>query len=146
MTGYGGDDCTNELSSDLINISISRSENSMNFVSACLNVDPNKRPTTEELAKYSLFCHDNFNVWFLQDLQQKLQEEFISNPLLKTRKTVPSASKIKSAAEEILSKRNNEKTSVVIRTFNFRINHLLISSQLRIFVKFQFNELHCTNE
>ena len=92
----------------------------MNFVAACLNVDPNKRPTTEELAKYSLFCHDNFQVWFLQDLQQKLQEEFISNPLLKTRKTVPSASKIKSAAEEILNKRNNEKTSVVNNEFSFR--------------------------
>jgi len=91
------------------------SDNSMNFVSACLNVDPNKRPTTEELAKYPLFSHDNFNTWFLHDLQQKLQEEFISNPLLKTRKSVPSASKIKKAAEEILNKRNNEKTSVELR-------------------------------
>ena len=113
-----------------------RTDNSLNLISSCLYVDPLKRPSTEELLKFSLFGHDNFNVWFLQELQLKLQvkvlernfctrrflwfktvsclqEEFTTNPLLKTRKNIPSASKIKSAAEEILNKRNNEKSAQV---------------------------------
>jgi len=91
-------------------------DNSLNLISSCLYVDPLKRPSTEELLKFSLFGHDNFNVWFLQELQLKLQEEFTTNPLLKTRKNIPSASKIKSAAEEILNKRNNEKSAQESRT------------------------------
>ena len=91
------------------------SDHSLNFVMSCLNVDPTKRPSTDTLLNYALFSHDSFNIWFVQDLQQKLQEEFTSNPLLKTRKTLPSASKISSVAEEILNKRNHEKNSVVSR-------------------------------
>ena len=97
----------------------------MSFVSSCLSVDPGKRPTTEELTKAPLFCHDSFSAWFVSELSQKLQEEFSSNPLLKTRKNIPSASKIKGAAEEILNRRNSEKSSLVKIEFNsFIHNHL----------------------
>ena len=102
------------------------SDYSMNFVIACLNVDPSKRPHTEDLMNYSVFSHDNFNIWFVQDLQFKLQEEFSSNPLLKTRKNIPSASKIKGAAEEILNRRNSEKSSLVkILSFSSLVSQIL---------------------
>ena len=103
-----------------------RSEHSMSFVSACLSVDPAKRPTTEELTKAALFCHDSFSAWFVTELSQKLQEEFSSNPLLKTRKNIPSASKIKGAAEEILNRRNSEKSSLVkILSFSSLVSQIL---------------------
>ena len=89
------------------------SDYSMNFVVACLNVDPSKRPQTEDLMNYSVFSHDNFNIWFVADLQLKLQEEFSSNPLLKIRKQPPSAKKTKIGNEESLNKKNNEKFSQV---------------------------------
>lgn len=94
-----------------------RSDFSMTMVSACLNVDPVKRPGTEQLSKFSLFTHDNFNIWFVQELQEKLNEEFSSNPLLKSRKSLPSPSMIKGATVDIPSKRSSEKVSVV-RNFN----------------------------
>ena len=93
----------------------------MNFVIACLNVDPSKRPHTEDLMNYSVFSHDNFNIWFVQDLQFKLQEEFSSNPLLKVRKQPPSAKRSKMGNEESLNKRNNEKTSQVYLEFPVNI-------------------------
>ena len=62
---------------------------------------------------YSVFSHDNFNIWFVADLQLKLQEEFSSNPLLKIRKQPPSAKKTKIGNEESLNKKNNEKFSQV---------------------------------
>ena len=93
------------------------SDYSMNFVIACLNVEPSKRPHTEDLMNYSVFSHDNFNIWWLQDLQFKLQEEFSSNPLLKIRKqAAPSAKKTKFVTDESLNKRNNEKSSQVEST------------------------------
>ena len=98
----------------------------MSFVSSCLSVDPGKRPTTEELTKAALFCHDSFSAWFVTELSQKLQEEFSSNPLLKTRKNIPSASKIKGAAEEILNRRNSEKSSLVkILSFSSLVSQIL---------------------
>ena len=85
----------------------------MTMVTSCLNVDPVKRPGTEQLSKFSLFTHDNFNIWFVQELQEKLNEEFSSNPLLKTRKSLPSPSVIKGNTVDIPSKRSSEKVSVV---------------------------------
>ena len=103
----------------------------MSFVSSCLSVDPGKRPTTEELTKAALFCHDSFSAWFVTELSQKLQEEFSSNPLLKTRKNIPSASKIKGAAEEILNRRNSEKSSLVkILSFSSLVSQILFDNLL----------------
>ena len=96
----------------------------MTMVSACLNVDPVKRPGTEQLSKFSLFTHDNFNIWFVQELQEKLNEEFSSNPLLKTRKSLPSPSMIKGATVDIPSKRSSEKV-LVVRNVNARISKVL---------------------
>lgn len=93
----------------------------MTMVTSCLNVDPVKRPGTEQLSKFSLFTHDNFNIWFVQELQEKLNEEFSSNPLLKTRKSLPSPSVIKGNTVDIPSKRSSEKVSVV-RNINAQIS------------------------
>ena len=89
----------------------------MTLVTSCLNVDPSKRPGTEELSKFSLFTHDNFNIWFVQELQEKLNDEFSSNPLLKTRKSLPSPSLIKGTKVEIPNKRITEKL-ILVRTIN----------------------------
>ena len=104
------------------------SDYSMNFVVACLNVDPSKRPQTEDLMNYSVFSHDNFNIWFVADLQLKLQEEFSSNPLLKIRKQPPSAKKTKIGNEESLNKNKVGNPLVadrnVINVINvFKSNH-----------------------
>ena len=105
----------------------------MTMVTSCLNVDPVKRPGTEQLSKFSLFTRDNFNIWFVQELQEKLNEEFSSNPLLKTRKSLPSPSMIKGTTVEIPSKRSSEKVTVV-RNINAQISKVLWFVNLYIFI------------
>ena len=104
----------------------------MTMVSSCLSVDPVKRPGTEQLSKFSLFTHDNFNIWFVQELQEKLNEEFSSNPLLKTRKSLPSPSMIKGTTVDIPSKRSSEKVTVV-RNINAQISKVLWFVNFHIF-------------
>ena len=91
----------------------------MKFVLDCLAVDPGRRPNTEQLlASSQLFCHDGFSIWFLQDLQAKLQEEFSANPLLRTKKHHPSAGRQKHPSsssgppEDFMNKKNSEKSGL----------------------------------
>lgn len=109
---FNGTNVSNNQPTGLKTLFPNWSDFSMTMVSACLNVDPVKRPGTEQLSKFSLFTHDNFNIWFVQELQEKLNEEFSSNPLLKTRKSLPSPSMIKGATVDIPSKRSSEKVLV----------------------------------
>ena len=81
-------------------------------MSACLDVDPSRRPTTGELLNVALFNHDEFNVWFLSDLRTKLQEEFGANPLLRKKKHLYSANRQKSGSDEFYNKKNRDKSTV----------------------------------
>lgn len=109
---FNGTNVSNTQPTGLKTLFPTWSDYSMTMVTSCLNVDPVKRPGTEQLSKFSLFTHDNFNIWFVQELQEKLNEEFSSNPLLKTRKSLPSPSVIKGNTVDIPSKRSSEKVSV----------------------------------
>ena len=92
----------------------------------------------------------NKNTAYIMSFPQ-FQEEFITNPLIKARKSLPSASKIKVAAEEILNKKNFEKATnanVIDKnyhikqfdfTLNFRIQEIELSQETVIFCLMKFS-------
>ena len=55
------------------------STESLAFLKACLDMDPEKRPSCTMLLKSVLFTHDNFYLTFPAQLQSKLQQEFGSH-------------------------------------------------------------------
>uniref|UniRef100_A0A1B6CUL1 cyclin-dependent kinase n=1 Tax=Clastoptera arizonana TaxID=38151 RepID=A0A1B6CUL1_9HEMI len=54
----------------------------LEIVSLCLRLDPSKRPASYDLLHHSYFTHDNFVEEFLPEISQKIEEEFLKNPLL----------------------------------------------------------------
>lgn len=61
------------------------STESLALMKQCLQLDPDKRPTCSELLKHNLFQRDGFGARFSIELKQKLHQENVNNPLLKTR-------------------------------------------------------------
>lgn len=55
----------------------------LDFISACIRMDPQERPTAEELLKHNYFHHDKFPHKFLPALREKVLSEYNSNPLLR---------------------------------------------------------------
>lgn len=45
-------------------------------------LDPSRRPTSSQLLQHPYFTHDNFVDEFLPKIRQKIEEEFLTNPLL----------------------------------------------------------------
>ncbi|XP_059174504.1 cyclin-dependent kinase-like 4 isoform X2 [Physella acuta] len=60
------------------------SDDALNFIKQCLQLDPDKRPTCTELLKHNLFAKDGFGTRFLVELKQKLFQENTSNPSLRS--------------------------------------------------------------
>ncbi|XP_017771310.1 PREDICTED: cyclin-dependent kinase-like 4 [Nicrophorus vespilloides] len=60
---------------------------SLDFLIACMKMDPQVRPASEDLLKHSYFTHDKFPQRFLPALRSKVSTEFSSNPLLRKYKT-----------------------------------------------------------
>ena len=52
------------------------------FITACLHLSPNSRPSAQTLLAHEFFLHDNFPDIFLPELRQKVQQEFNGNALL----------------------------------------------------------------
>ncbi|XP_005095371.1 cyclin-dependent kinase-like 2 isoform X2 [Aplysia californica] len=61
------------------------SSESLNLMKQCLQLDPDKRPTCSDLLKHDLFMKDGFGARFAIELRQKLHQENLTNPLLKSR-------------------------------------------------------------
>ncbi|KAK5641354.1 hypothetical protein RI129_009901 [Pyrocoelia pectoralis] len=60
---------------------------SLNFLAMCLRMDPNTRPSADELLRHKYFTHDKFSKQFLPKLREKIIKEFSGNPLLRKLKT-----------------------------------------------------------
>ncbi|XP_014602686.1 PREDICTED: cyclin-dependent kinase-like 1 [Polistes canadensis] len=67
----------------LRNLFPSWSSVSLDFLSQCLRLDPDTRPKCSILLHHLLFLQDNFNVKFLEELQECIAKESNLNPLLK---------------------------------------------------------------
>lgn len=59
----------------------------LDFLASCMKMDPQYRPTTEELLRHNYFTHDRFPQRFLPALREKVQTEFSNNPLLRRFRT-----------------------------------------------------------
>lgn len=56
---------------------------SLDFLVACTRMDPQSRPTSDELLKHEFFTHDRFPQRFLPILREKITQELSTNPLLR---------------------------------------------------------------
>lgn len=56
---------------------------SLDFLVACTRMDPQSRPTSDELLKHEFFTHDRFPQRFLPALREKITQELSTNPLLR---------------------------------------------------------------
>jgi len=93
---YSGINISNNEAGGLHSAFPTWSHHSLKFVSACLAVDPNSRPSTTELLQHALFTHDSFSTRFMPELKSLLQEEFGANPLLKKKKQMFAANRQRS--------------------------------------------------
>ncbi|KAB0793276.1 hypothetical protein PPYR_12896 [Photinus pyralis] len=59
---------------------------SLNFLASCLRMDPNTRPSADDLLRHKYFTHDRFAKQFLPRLREKIIKEFNENPLLRKMK------------------------------------------------------------
>ncbi|KAF5287503.1 hypothetical protein FQA39_LY04131 [Lamprigera yunnana] len=55
----------------------------LDFLASCLKMDPQLRPTTEELLRHNFFTYDRFSKNYLPKLREKIIKEFNDNPLLR---------------------------------------------------------------
>ncbi|XP_023346233.1 cyclin-dependent kinase-like 2 isoform X2 [Eurytemora carolleeae] len=74
---------TNSSNQGLQNMFPTWSNQSLSFVSQCLQVDPAKRSPGDTLLSSSLFSQDGLNSWFVQEMSRRIVEEKGINPLLK---------------------------------------------------------------
>lgn len=56
---------------------------SVDFLTTCTKMDPQNRPTADELLRHNYFVHDKFPDKFLPALREKVRQEFNDNPLLR---------------------------------------------------------------
>lgn len=56
---------------------------SLDFLISCMKMDPQSRPTAEELLRHNYYTHDRFPQKFLPALREKVLVEFNGNPLLR---------------------------------------------------------------
>lgn len=59
-----------------------RSALHVDLLASCLRMDPDDRPTAEEMLAHSYFTHDDFPQTFLPNLRKKVLAEYRANPLL----------------------------------------------------------------
>lgn len=55
----------------------------LDFLAATIRMDPQHRPTAEELLRHNYFLHDRFPQKFLPALRERVLMEYNSNPLLR---------------------------------------------------------------
>lgn len=55
----------------------------LDFMTSCIKMDPQARPTAEDLLRHNYFAHDKFPQKFLQALREKVLAEYSGNPLLR---------------------------------------------------------------
>ncbi|XP_066991708.2 cyclin-dependent kinase-like 2 [Anabrus simplex] len=81
----------------------------VDFLAACLKMDPLLRPCSGELLKHTYFVHDRFPDRFLPELRAKIEQEFKSNPLLQ-KNTSASVQESSSAIRHSRSERRPSDT------------------------------------
>lgn len=55
----------------------------LDFMSSCIRMDPQTRPTADDLLRHNYFLHDRFPQKFLPALREKVLAEYNANPLLR---------------------------------------------------------------
>ncbi|RZF41845.1 hypothetical protein LSTR_LSTR005307 [Laodelphax striatellus] len=71
------------------------SSGAIDFLFACLRLDPNDRANSNQLLDHNFFTHDDFPLHFLPDLQSKIHQEFQSNILLRRYQMNPELEKVR---------------------------------------------------
>lgn len=71
------------------------------FLTYCMKMDPNLRPTANELLKHSYFAEDNFSERFIPNLRERVKQEFNENALLRQYKADLFFADIRSRKQEI---------------------------------------------
>ncbi|XP_039299206.1 cyclin-dependent kinase-like 2 [Nilaparvata lugens] len=71
------------------------SSGAIDFLFACLRLDPNDRANSNQLLDHTFFTHDDFPLHFLPDLQAKIHQEFQSNILLRRYQMNPELEKVR---------------------------------------------------
>lgn len=55
----------------------------LDFMASCIRMDPQTRPSAEDLLRHNYFLHDKFPQKFLPALREKVLVEYNANPLLR---------------------------------------------------------------
>lgn len=100
----------------------------LDFLTQCLRMDGNLRPTTDKLLKHELFTQDDFLEKFPTELQTKINQEMQDNPLLRRIASLSSSSGRKSHEEKrrISDKITNNKR------LSEELNHKPLNNKERI--------------
>lgn len=100
----------------------------VDFLSSCTKMDPQFRPTAEELLKHNYFLHDHFPEKFLPILREKVRTECNDNPLLRKFK----ADIFMSSSTDIRKEESNHKQN----------NHNSRKSQQPDITRWRINLIH----
>lgn len=82
---------------------------SLDFLGSCMKMDPQTRPTADELLKHHFFTHDRFPQKYLPILREKVVIEFNENPLLRKLKSeILSSTDRTDRREEVRPRRSSQ--------------------------------------